>query len=304
MPDFQFVNISRPSDSVKHRRKVRSHAARAIKRDDAVLRQPDPAPTTTTTTAPDADAEAGNDKPWSLTAADSIIAMPLTSVLSPATPDPFTSWIRPLSPFENFLLKHFIQNVVIADLSPQPLPMLMLPPTSSSSPSLPRLSWTQAAAMDAGMLSAVFLAAARSLSRRQHPEIYAPVALRYKAECLRLLNLAIASEGPVTSEATITKTLALASEELFAGSKTTADRHLQAAAFMVHARGRPARIAMWRHDDNIHMWTHWEDIMAGVDSDTICQYAVAQHFALSLRQSHSPSPTSLPENNSLSFEIS
>lgn len=109
MPDFQFVNISRPSDSVKHRRKVRSHAARTIKRDDAVRRQTDPA-LTTTTTAPDvdadADADADNDEPWSLTAADSIIAMPLTSILSPATPDPFTSWIRPLSPFENFLLKH------------------------------------------------------------------------------------------------------------------------------------------------------------------------------------------------------
>jgi transcription factor-like protein len=158
--------------------------------------------------------------------------------------------------------------------------------------------------MDEGMLSAVFLAASRSLSRRQHPKVYAPIALRYKAECLRLLNLAITAEGSATSEATITKTLALASEELFAGSKATADRHLQAAAFMVHGLGRPARIAMWRHDDNIHMWTHWEDIMAGVDSDTICQYAVAQHFALSMRQSQSPAPTSLRETTSLSIEIS
>lgn len=103
MPDFEFVNIFRPSDSVKHRRKVRSHAARTVKRDDVVRQQSEPE-ATTTTTAPNRDLD--DDEAWSLTAADSITAMPLTSILSPATPDPFTSWIRPLSPFENFLLKH------------------------------------------------------------------------------------------------------------------------------------------------------------------------------------------------------
>lgn len=68
--------------------------------------------------------------------------------------------------------------------------------------------------MDVGMMYMVFLAASRSLSKQQHPEIYGPIATKYKAECLRLLNLALAAEGNAASDATITKTLAMASEEV------------------------------------------------------------------------------------------
>lgn len=210
--------------------------------------------------------------------------------------------MRPPRGLVHTLTSVVVKNIVVNNLSALPWSVSHDPgPDQTSS----LVSWTQSAAMDAGMLSTIFLVASRSLSKRQHPEIFGPIAMKYKAECLRLLNIAIAAEGASNSDATITKTLAMASEEvsahsgitqdpwltavkLFDGHKPTADRHLQAAAFMINSRGRPVRLTAWQHHDNIHMWTHWPEIMAGVDSNTICQHAVAHHFHLSLRQSRSP----------------
>lgn len=51
------------------------------------------------------------------------------------------------------------------------------------------------AAADPGMLASLFLASSRSLAARSHRETYAPIVLRYKGECIRMLNKAIDSEG-------------------------------------------------------------------------------------------------------------
>lgn len=58
---------------------------------------------------------------------------------------------------------------------------------------------------------------------------------------------------------------------------------------MINSRGSPLRLSMWQHDDNVHMWTHWPEIMAGVDSHTICEFTIAQHFRMTLEQSRSGS---------------
>ena len=113
---FQFVNISNPDDAVKHRRQVRSHAAR---RRAATEQGEEETPSTTsqgrdqgqshaTTTRTEEDLDA--DLPWDLTL---VPTKPLgatqpdpLSALSPATADPFSSWVRPLTPFEGSLLKY------------------------------------------------------------------------------------------------------------------------------------------------------------------------------------------------------
>jgi hypothetical protein len=72
--------------------------------------------------------------------------------------------------------------------------------------------WVQLAATDAGMLSAVFLSACRSLDGLGRGEAYVRASLAYKGDCIRSVNTAISREGRSVSDVTIAKSLALASE--------------------------------------------------------------------------------------------
>lgn len=154
------------------------------------------------------------------------------------------------------------------------------------------ITWTQEAAIDVGMLALILLVACRSLAKLQHSTIYEPVALRYKAQCLRYLSDTISREGDNVSDMTITKTLAMASEEVcllypvgqeklqnalgltrpqfISSNKTAADQHLRAAVQMVKMRRGPIMVGMWKHDDNLHLWSHWEHVAAGEATDDIC----------------------------------
>lgn len=72
--------------------------------------------------------------------------------------------------------------------------------------------WVQMAATDPGMLASLFLVACRNLATIQTPKKYESLALKYKNECLRMLSLAIETEGSSISDTTISKALALASD--------------------------------------------------------------------------------------------
>ncbi len=72
--------------------------------------------------------------------------------------------------------------------------------------------WVQLAVTDKGMLSAIFLSACRSLEGLQCGDAYIRSALVYKGYCIRSVNTAISREGKMVSDATIAKSLALASD--------------------------------------------------------------------------------------------
>lgn len=72
--------------------------------------------------------------------------------------------------------------------------------------------WTQLAAADPGMLAGLLMASCRDLATMRHVEIYSAQVLKYKAECMRLLQQALVTEGAAASDLTIMKTLALASD--------------------------------------------------------------------------------------------
>lgn len=76
--------------------------------------------------------------------------------------------------------------------------------------------WTQTALADPGMLASIFLVACRSLASAQNRKEWDRFALRYKVEALRDIQLSITREGNSISEVTLTKTLAMASEEVCA----------------------------------------------------------------------------------------
>ncbi|KAM0329409.1 hypothetical protein ACHAQA_004716 [Verticillium albo-atrum] len=282
---FQFVHIANPADAANHRKQVRAHAARnsKVRREkvakyQAQARDQEAPPASETPSQDDSPPTAvahldhddsENPLPFDympIRPAGKPSPNPIT-LLSPARHDPFDSFIRPVAPFEGYLLNHFMHHVVMNDLSAEPC----LNQLSNGALALhSALTWTQAAAVDMGMLALIFLVSCRSLAKLQHSTIYEPVALRYKAQCLRYLNATISREGDNVSDMTITKTLAMASEEFFSSNKTAADQHLRAAVQMVTMRRQPIMIGMWKHDDNLHLWSHWERVVAGQKTDEIC----------------------------------
>lgn len=115
--------------------------------------------------------------------------------------------------------------------------------------------WVQLAAGDPGILSGLLMAACRNLSMNNHAEVYGSQLLAYKYDCIRILRLAMESEGSRVSDSTIVKTLALASDavshsSLFSpsSSKLTSSKltthdteaslsHFRAAQLMIRLRG-------------------------------------------------------------------
>ncbi|KAF3359006.1 hypothetical protein VdG1_02568 [Verticillium dahliae VDG1] len=259
---FQFVHITNPAEAANHRKKVRAHAARNSKarrekvaefqaqhRAQGRAQHKDAAVVASETSRADRSSAAGGQvlEPLPSPLIGKLIPSPQT-LLSPVWHDPFNSFIRPVAPFEGYLLKHFIQHVVMSDLSAQPC----LHHLSNDALTLgSAITWTQEAAIDVGMLALILLVACRSLAKLQHSTIYEPVALRYKAQCLRYLSDTISREGDNVSDMTITKTLAMASEEFFSSNKPAADQHLRAAVQMVKMRRGPIMVAAGEATDDI-----------------------------------------------------
>lgn len=81
-----------------------------------------------------------------------------------------------------------------------------------------RSHWLPLAFSDTGLLCGVLLAACRSLTTYQPPSPanreYARMALRYRVECIRSTNDAIATEGTSVSDITIAKALIMCSDEV------------------------------------------------------------------------------------------
>ncbi|KAM0282350.1 hypothetical protein ACHAQH_003029 [Verticillium albo-atrum] len=292
--DFQFVHISNPDEVVNHRKKVRAHAARNSKarREKVVTyqarRKDEGGALPASATPLRNDSLPGIANRVAREGSEIINARKLSpgpiTLLSPVRHDPFDSFIRPVAPFEAYLIKHFIEHVVMNDLSAE---HCMHHLTNDTLKLGSAVAWTQEAAVDMGMLALIFLVACRSLAKLQHSTIYEPVALRYKAQCLRYLNDTLSREGENVSDMTITKTLAMASEEFFSSNKAAADQHLRAAVHMVNMRRGPVMVGMWKHDDNLHLWSHWEHVVAGGATDEICQ--------LQVRSQQSPSVSAFDE---------
>lgn len=123
------------------------------------------------------------------------------------------------------------------------------------------------AATDPGILAILFLSSCRNLSNFQHKEYYARIALQYKGQCIATLKTDLEKEGDMVSDATITKTLGLASEavsdpptplkscyvnqdhlltnsQTLTGDYAAVQQHSQAAEKMVSMRGGIEKLGM------------------------------------------------------------
>jgi hypothetical protein len=117
-------------------------------------------------------------------------------------------------------------------LEPQPLPSSNLYQNAMVA------YWMRMAAVDAGMMACMLLAACRSLSSLDDPNdssrsgrghSYATLSIRYSIQALESLKKAVAQPGQVASDETIVKSMAIASDAVCL------------------ARPHPAWMALWAH---------------------------------------------------------
>ncbi|KAH6695211.1 hypothetical protein F5X68DRAFT_243719 [Plectosphaerella plurivora] len=193
-------------------------------------------------------------------------------ILGAEGPDPFNSFHRSLAPLEELFLDYFFRHVIANDFSGLPCDPESETPGGDTLCRDTGVVWTQAALADPGMLASIFLVACRSLSSAQNRKEWERFALRYKVEALRDIQTSIAREGSSISEVTLTKTLAMASEEFFSGNPVAADFHLKAAVHMVRLRNQPHALAMWKHAKNRFLWSHSEVIYEDGNSIVLHYY--------------------------------
>ncbi|CAG9987015.1 unnamed protein product [Clonostachys byssicola] len=220
-PSLQFINIATPDDTASHarRRQVRSHAARnSSKRQRAVSEYQE------------------KSRQHGSASARAILTTRsprLSHNLSAAWTDPFDTFIRKVSRLEWFLIDHFVRHV--AGVSTVCLPFTSSQEEAQFVEESGRW-WTQMAAVDTGILAAVLQMSCRDLSYN-YPAGYAPLALRYNAECMESVSDALKDMTVASSDLTIAKTFALASDATLCGDAQTAKIHLEGLDKLVAIRG-------------------------------------------------------------------
>ncbi|KAK7427384.1 hypothetical protein QQZ08_006153 [Neonectria magnoliae] len=220
---FQFVQLSHPQDAASWKRRVRSHAAKNahVRQKRVVQYQNDKA-------------KEALGRPEHPQQPKTAVTGSIITALGAGRTDPFDSFVRKVTKMENFLLDHFVRHVVLHVVTCYPLRTLSDEVDFRQGMAT---HWVRLAATDTGMLATLFLASCRTLSNYQHEEFYATLALQYKGQCITTLKSALEHEGDMISDATITKTLALASEATLAGDLAAEQQHTQAAEKMVSMRG-------------------------------------------------------------------
>ncbi|KZL73632.1 hypothetical protein CT0861_09675 [Colletotrichum tofieldiae] len=243
-----FVPISHPSESAAWKQKVRSHAAkhtqarrqRVIAYQQTVIRsrslsdgQESEGALPCSSHQPLKALEVVSRKDCSeLNYASPLLNSPV-SLLGAARTDPFNSYHRVVTPWENQLLDHFLQYLVLQEMTCVPsLDLDILGDKGSFWKSMASY-WVHTALSDPGMLANTLLWSCRHMSAVQHREIYDLQATKYRFECIRLLNQTLTKEGKNISNLTITKTLALASDSNLTGEHDVAVKHLRAVGHMI-----------------------------------------------------------------------
>ncbi|CCF34564.1 hypothetical protein CH063_06536 [Colletotrichum higginsianum] len=252
---FAFVPISHPSESAAWKKKVRSHAARnhQARRQRVVAYQQTAVTTRASTPSDGQDSDGAPLRPSSqppetreVFASGRVLSdwnygnsHPLVHINSPISPlgaartDPFNSFHRVVTPWEQKLLDHFMQYMVMKEMTCVPSLNLDILGDKAAFWKSMAAHWVQTSLSDRGMLASTLLWACRHMAAVQHRDIFNPQATRYRLECIQMLNQTLTREGKNISNLTITKTLALASDSNLMGEHDIAEQHLKAVGYMI-----------------------------------------------------------------------
>ncbi|KAH7139636.1 hypothetical protein B0J13DRAFT_504888 [Dactylonectria estremocensis] len=137
------------------------------------------------------------------------------SMHSHGLPDPFSALVKPLSSEDQFLLHHYVQNVV-------PLFYTHCPSYNGNIKSVDQSEvlqdWVGLATTDSDLLNAIFLGACRDiLLRRSHDQHLMQKALKYKQHCLEVLRKALAPPSKMNN-LTVAKAIAMVLDDILSAS--------------------------------------------------------------------------------------
>ncbi|CAI6081942.1 unnamed protein product [Clonostachys chloroleuca] len=155
--------------------------------------------------------------------------------------DPFSSFARPLSSEEYFLLDHYIQVVM-----PYSIGHCGLFDYDGDHRSQMLREWVGLAVNDdIFMTVAILLSTCRYvLHDRPGDPFFTQMVLWYKQICLRSLRLEIESTPSCVNAMSVAKALALAIDEVNSGEQSIARKHLQGVLAMVQFSGGPRSIGL------------------------------------------------------------
>ncbi|KAI1616957.1 hypothetical protein EDD36DRAFT_430329 [Exophiala viscosa] len=168
---------------------------------------------------------------------DSVAAPRIPKLLPAGRIDPFTSFARPFKPFEHFLFDHYMTAVV---------PLMRCNDLAAYYVDRMTRAWVPLALTDEGLTCALLLAACRHLfdhcqqSQQQH---FLQLAAQYKLACVRSLREAISTDL-FFGDATITKAVMLAYDELATRNIVMWRHHLDGAVRMVNLNGGPQTLGL------------------------------------------------------------
>ncbi|CAH0043742.1 unnamed protein product [Clonostachys solani] len=139
--------------------------------------------------------------------------------------------VRAFSDIEYFLFDHYVSFFI---------PFIMGSCHRKKNSNLVAMQmnhWVPFAMTDVGLLAAMFLQSCRSLASLATTRAYEDLSTGYRLQCIRSTNASLSKAVTQTSDATISKVMILASEEIERGNFDGWNTHFVAISRMVTMRG-------------------------------------------------------------------
>ncbi|KUJ19433.1 uncharacterized protein LY89DRAFT_731831 [Mollisia scopiformis] len=239
-PKIQFINLSSAATgktketTTAARRQARSHSARETHARARRLRAMNYQLQTAKQGVRESLVNDG-DKSYTTTSvgrsaeSDAKILSDPVSLLAPDRRDPFSSFVKPFTPIENFLLDYYVRIII-----PETMENCIFFKGIENGFHSMMSDWLQLALTDIGFLSSIFLSACRHLCLYQDQEQkYRLLAIQYKLVSLHKLGEAVLRGPSSVNSSTIANALALALEEAVLGNIITFRNHVLGATKMV-----------------------------------------------------------------------
>ncbi|KAL7946728.1 hypothetical protein V8C42DRAFT_318654 [Trichoderma barbatum] len=141
--------------------------------------------------------------------------------LNPQWTDPFQTFVRPLSTFEQSLMHHLFYIDEIENRRPRG--------------STISVAFISAAMGDKGQLAALLMRSCRSLARAQGSEDLDRRCLQYRGECIHSVRISLAADD--IGDSTVLKIMMLAADHWLAGQPDGWQLHSNAVARIIKLRG-------------------------------------------------------------------
>ncbi|KAL7935661.1 hypothetical protein V8C35DRAFT_321263 [Trichoderma chlorosporum] len=223
---WEFINAAHPHDAISPTAisSIRSHAARDIHASRRALASQSKGGERRRKTHVDTNKETQLTEAWSI------------NLMIPIWNNLLYCFVRPITKLERFLLNYYATSVI-------PNARLMCHHGDEEHLFLEsvRLHWLPFVVTDSGLLAGIFLSSCRNLALYGHQTEssydYCQIAMMYKLECIKSVNAAIATEGPLISESTIAKTLLLCADEYMCENLNASALHFAGLNKMIELKG-------------------------------------------------------------------